>query len=675
MMGSMEGMGMDMGSVGMFFNTDSALARTFWYIIAGVVFLALLLNGVRACDVWWRSVNPFCSCSSASLTLESVHPLTLYPRKRLSRTKSITNPTRPRNPLSQCYATATAIVREATYPQPISFTGRWFAWLSPPPLGRLLLLFSYWAMIIGILTWKSIVHDAYYWERVGFRAAWVSVTQVPLVYLLVSKTLGLISALSYERLNWLHRWVARTLLITVTLHGAFFLSEWARADFVATELKMMPMVRYGLGAWGVLVWTLISSCAPFRNMAYELFVLQHLASAGIFLWLVYRHVPSYAVYNVWFAVGIVAFDRTALFCWSVYRNVVIRRRTVPSSSRWLGYRAELQAVKGDITMVTLRDVAFKWKVGQHIYLRLPKMGILESHPFTISGVPSKPSSSDSNEVRLIVRAHSGFTRRLHRRAQSSLQGDPVIMTALIAGPFGAPPAWNAFETLVLIAASTGASFTLPILESVIEDPCCVQSIDFLLLVKQREHSNYYAERLRSAISRAAAKGIRLRVEIAVTCEQTSCSCSDIGSDASRKETNRCRCKATFSAPTAALADDPSGGPIPSPPRSLSSDIKLVGEVTDKKSSSGPSSQTSQVQSFRTESPRLDIEYTYGRPNITSTIRLPVEAAAGETSVVVCGGRELVAAVRNYVAALSDARAVHKGSGAQGIHLHVEGYCF
>jgi hypothetical protein len=36
---------------------------------------------------------------------------------------------------------------------------------------------------------------------------------------------------------------------------------------------------------------------------------------------------------------------------------------------------------------------------------------------------------------------------------------------------------------------------------------------------------------------------------------------------------------------------------------------------------------------------------------------------------------LVATVRNAVASLSDERAVHKGTGAQGIHLHVEEYCF
>jgi hypothetical protein len=101
-----------------------------------------------------------------------------------------------------------------------------------------------------MLSYNAIVDDAYYYERIGFRAAWISVTQVPLVYLLASKSryLSLIIGISHERLNWLHRWVSRTLLATVTVHGAFFFREWIRADFVALELSMMPMVKYGIGA-------------------------------------------------------------------------------------------------------------------------------------------------------------------------------------------------------------------------------------------------------------------------------------------------------------------------------------------------------------------------------------------------------------------------------------------
>ena len=69
--------------------------------------------------------------------------------------------------------------------------------------------------------------------------------------------------------------------------------------------------------------------------------------------------------------------------------------------------------------------------------------------------------------------------------------------------------------------------------------------------------------------------------------------------------------------------------------------------------------------------KSSLQYTLGRPNLADFVQEPVEASAGETSVVVCGGKSLTSAVRNCVATLSDERAVHKGTGAQGIHLHVE----
>lgn len=77
MLGGMEGMGMDASSTGMFYPTDSALARIFWYIIAGVMLLALLLNGLRAYDLWLRLATLISTCSGAGLSYRSVHRLTL----------------------------------------------------------------------------------------------------------------------------------------------------------------------------------------------------------------------------------------------------------------------------------------------------------------------------------------------------------------------------------------------------------------------------------------------------------------------------------------------------------------------------------------------------------------------------------------------------------------------
>lgn len=61
----------------------------------------------------------------------------------------------------------------------------------------------------------------------------------------------------------------------------------------------------------------------------------------------------------------------------------------------------------------------------------------------------------------------------------------------------------------------------------------------------------------------------------------------------------------------------------------------------------------------------------GRPQPRNIIRKTLEQALGETAVVVCGPKGLVREVRNSVVGLSDERAVHKGTGAQGVYLHTE----
>lgn len=195
-------------------------------------------------------------------------------------------------------------------------------------MGPSLVILTYWVIITLFLTVGSIIDDAYYWERIGFRAAWVSVTQVPLVYLLAGKidVTGFLLGSSYTDINWLHRWVSRTLFVTVTIHGSFLIREWVRADFFSIELEMMPMVKYGLGLWGVLAWTMITSFVPLRRLCYEFFVLQHIISAAIFLWLLHTHIPAYAIYNIWMAVAFVLLGRMSRFGLLLYQNFSFRSK-------------------------------------------------------------------------------------------------------------------------------------------------------------------------------------------------------------------------------------------------------------------------------------------------------------------------------------------------------------
>jgi len=93
--------------------------------------------------------------------------------------KSMKYPTKVDSYPMQVYASATD--PQLQFSGPLSF-------LSPPPLGRIIVIACHWTVILYMMTSTAVFHEEYYWERVGFRSAWSSVTQVPPVHLLASKS-------------------------------------------------------------------------------------------------------------------------------------------------------------------------------------------------------------------------------------------------------------------------------------------------------------------------------------------------------------------------------------------------------------------------------------------------------------------------------------------------------
>jgi NAD(P)H-flavin reductase len=648
----------------------------------------------------------------------------------------------PQNWATQTYATALTVCREIAYPQGFYITNKRWTWLSPPSVGKCLLILLYWITITIMLTTNSITNimEAYYFERIGFRAAWVSVMQVPLIIVLAGKIniVGILIGSSYERLNWAHRWVSRTLLASVAVHASFFLREWIRADFVNTELEMMPMVKYGMGAGGVLLWMNLSGLAPLRHVWYEFFVVQHVISIAVFLWLLFMHVPSYAMYYIWMAIGFIAFDRISRLGWILFRNIRIRSSgsTKLKLAERVGYRTELFALPGDVTRVVIKNVPFKWAPGQHLYLWIPQVGFIESHPFTISNTSAPLEGAALPDAQLEIRAHSGFSSRLYNLAsrKSPSPRKPVELRSFIQGPFGAHPEWNTFETVVLISASTGASFTLPILESILDDPCCVRKLDFLLCVRQRPQCSCYLHRLRTAARTHKHPNLTVTIHVAITggenLEDTdlvdgglssqcccgpnttsaACVCGsaavqkreeiDTDTDANAEEGD---VVASCCQPAPEIAEE-KGASCCQPAPEISEDkvascCQPAQEISDEKVASccqpapvtsdeksasyseekitAVSSLSDSSRSLRSDSIKSsgDVRFLARRPKLDGIIRDAVESARGETGVVVCGGKPLSSHVRNVVAGLSDERAVHKGSGAQGIFLHVEEFGF
>lgn len=576
-------------------------------------------------------------------------------------------PLRPENALAQSYDTLIAICRELSYPQLWTWTGKFSRFFTPPSLGKCLFLLAYWLVILTMLWSNTILtpsspNYAYKWEIVGFRAAWVSVTQLPLIYVLSGKVnlIGLMTGISYERLNWLHRWVARTIFLTVIVHWSFFFREWDIADFVKLEITWMPMVKYGFGAWATIGWMVITGFGFFRHLSYELWFLQHLAAALVLLWLVHSHVPSYASYNVWFAIGVVVFDRAVRTLRTIYLNLLpafSRRAGGAQQSRKpiVGYVADVEALSSDYLHVTIRDVKFSWKPGQHVYLSIPRAGLFEAHPFTIANVPKALSGDNSsNNINLYIRVHSGFTRRLHRRCQH-LQG-PSSFVSFISGPWGVPPSIDRHESLILMATGNGASFTVPLFLQALSTANHLRQIRFVWIIRQPDQLGWFKDQLLSAWREAQKRDVAVSICIYIT----------RGDDTSTRSAS----------PTSsgnALLGSSKEDSVEEKPFNVES--KVHGGAT-KKGQDDDVVATTSLRSSSSSSASVDerdLRINYGRPDLDVLVRPVVESAFGETGIFACGGNQFMGSVRNYVARLSDERAVHKGTGAQGIYLFCETY--
>jgi hypothetical protein len=205
----------------------------------------------------------------------------------------------------------------------------------------------------------------------------------------------------------------------------------------------------------------------------------------------------------------------------------------------------------------------------------------------------------------------------------------------------------------------------------------------LHVVRKRDSTDCYIERIKAAITAAHRAGIALTVRIAVTCGNTGGNKSCCGSN--------CQCHNFDIAPNQELdlpgpkvitqASDEEKGIIPIETKQASETSSLSISPSMEKGAitsvmiERPSSVKSDSAGSETSLNKKQITYTSSRPDIGSFIRRPVEATGGETQIAVCGGKSIVACVRNNVAALSDERGVHKGTGAQGIALFTEHYCF
>lgn len=128
----------------------------------------------------------------------------------------------------------------------------------------------------------------------------------------------------------------------------------------------------GIGAYVPLFWLVFSSFAPIRNWCYEFWVVQHIATAILFLGFMYHHTQA------WLYSWNYLYATTAVWLASCITRVIF----TCTSTGFRPIMAEAQVLSGGIVKLDIPSRS-RWLPGAHVFVRFPTVNITVSSTFRL----------------------------------------------------------------------------------------------------------------------------------------------------------------------------------------------------------------------------------------------------------------------------------------------------
>ncbi|KAL0931285.1 Ferric/cupric reductase transmembrane component 2-like protein 3 [Colletotrichum truncatum] len=271
---------------------------------------------------------------------------------------------------------------------------------------------------------------------IAARTGWLALANICFtVFLSLRNTpLAYLTAWSYERLKFLHGIAGITIVVHTIIHGACYSSFFIQQNN-AIRLQVLDEI-YGIVA-GFMLLSMVIVAVILSRKHYELFYILHVLFFILSLIFIGLHHPDVAE-NVAYAVAV------AGGMWVLDHAVRLTRLGVNSVNN----TATVYPLPNGATKIVFKKCPSTARSGEHAYLWIPRIRLLETHPFTISAV---------EPLEFVVSAHDGFTRDLHEFASKNPGAD---LSASVQGPYGYLPDLTSYNRIVLIAGGSGASFTV-----------------------------------------------------------------------------------------------------------------------------------------------------------------------------------------------------------------------
>ncbi|KAJ8519747.1 hypothetical protein ONZ45_g3357 [Pleurotus djamor] len=414
----------------------------------------------------------------------------------------------------------------------VASIGLWTAPGIELSLAQLFVIVAYIAIVL-----VCMITDAVLMENSN-RAGFIAFAQIPIIFLFATKNSVLSLLLGpgsgYEKLNYVHRWSARTMLVCVILHGSMWIN-----NHLAYGLDILGEQKEtsGIAAFGVLCILVLSSLRPVRRLFYQSFFVIHVLGFVSFFITICYHTP-YATPWIFPPLAFYGFDMLL---------------------RFFRYRikdATLMAIGDQMTLIRIPDCDAGWVAGQHIRLRVFFAGrVFESHPLTIASAPPSFSSAGSEGILLGARVCGDWTKALNvyaaqegkrlapkTRRDKVEDGDggkdekglhhgvddtvEVPVHVMIDGPYGGSSVdLGEYESALLVAGGSGITFTLGLLDDIV-GRCVVldrpagdktKRIEFAWCIKSFGAITWFAPQLISIARKAANSSLDLHITIFVTC--------------------------------------------------------------------------------------------------------------------------------------------------------------
>lgn len=378
--------------------------------------------------------------------------------------------------------------------------------------GQILVILGYLVIVL-----VCVIRDAPLMDNPN-RAGFMALAQLPVVFLFATKNSVLSLLLGpghgYEKLNYIHRWSSRCLFLGAAVHGCLWINNHLQYGLTILGNKKE---QTGVATFGLLCVIVLTSLAPVRKYCYQVFWTIHLLAFPAFFIMVCYH-TIYA--TPWI------FPPLAFYGLDVLMRLF----------RFRIKDATLTPIDKFMTIIHVGDCDGGWVAGQHVLLRVFFSGrVFESHPLTIMSAPPSISCLSPPGLVLGARVMGDWTRALNTYAMQEIEniscekpisGGGVQVQVMLDGAYGGCSVdLGRYESVLLIAGGSGATFTLGLLDDIIGR--CVRlgrrggevtnKIEFAWCVKSFGSIEWFASQLMEIATMAAGSSVDLHLSIYVTC--------------------------------------------------------------------------------------------------------------------------------------------------------------